>query len=152
MAMLYFALVTVRLITQRRMWNAYAISGEYHKIVNTNTKMLCNKTRLLENGAFEMLLLVTWQSYNCHYSLFINSFWICVFPARFKQRNLMIKKHCLDKPACANGLLKQDKPWCSTASLSQQLACPRFYLWIRSGPLYLTADVGWPLLLLRWEL
>lgn len=40
-------------------------------------------------------------------------------------------------------VLKQDQP-CSDASLSQQLACPRFYLQIRSSPLYLTADVGRP--------
>lgn len=44
-------------------------------------------------------------------------------------------------------VLKQDQPWRSDASLSQQLACPRFYLRIRSSPLYLAADVGRPLLL-----
>lgn len=58
----------------------------------------------------------------------------------------VIKLH-VDTCACTVGLLKQDQRWRSAASLSQQSACPRFYLRIRSSLLYLTAEVGRPLLL-----
>lgn len=61
-----------------------------------------------------------------------------------KKKKWDVKKYHLDTFV---PMLKQDQPWRSDASLSQQLACPRFYLRIRSSPLYLTADVGRPLLL-----
>lgn len=64
-----------------------------------------------------------------------------------KTEKLDVIKFHVDTCACAVGLLKQDQRWRSAASLSQQSACPRFYLRIRSSLLYLTAEVGRPLLL-----
>lgn len=71
----------------------------------------------------------------------------CVPSSCLKPRNWMLKKLHVDTCACIVSLLKQDQRWWSAASLPQQSACPRFYLRIRSGLLYLAADVGRPLLL-----
>lgn len=123
---------------------------EMHKHVGVSCKYFNLKT-LLAFWSWSWSLVereergLTWCASSDSFTLPFVGFFFLTFYSVWVQLDVI--KLDVDTCACTVGLLKQDQRWRSAVSLSQQSACPRFYLRIRSSLLYLTAEVGRPLLL-----